>query len=53
MGLSFLCRLRLIRALLLVVILLDVVASTVLLLCLGSGKNLRETVVDQVSGVAG
>ena len=49
MSLSSLCKLQLVRSLLLLLILLDVVGSTVLLLRLGSGEELRETLVDQVS----
>ena len=49
MALSSLNKLQLIRALLLLVILLDVVGPAVLLLHLGSGENLKETLVDQVS----
>ena len=43
------CRLQLIRALLLVTIILDVVSSTVLLLRVGSGVKFKETLIDQVS----
>ena len=48
MALSSLSRLQLVRTLLLFLILLDVVGSTVLLLRLGSGEELRETAIDQV-----
>ena len=49
MSLSSLCKLQLVRSLLLLLILLDVVGSTVLFLRLGSGEELKETLVDQVS----
>ena len=49
MALSSLSKLQLVRTLLLLLILLDVVGSTVLLLRLGSGEELRETLIDQVS----
>ena len=48
MALSSLSKLQLVRALLLFLILLEVVGSTVLLLRLGSGEELRETLIDQV-----
>ena len=49
MALSSLSKLQLVRSLLLLLILVDVVGSTVLLLRLGSGEELRETLIDQVS----
>ena len=49
MALSSLSKLQLVRSVLLLLILLDVVGSTVLLLRLGSGEELRETLIDQVS----
>ena len=49
MAVSSLCKLQLARALLLIVILLDVAAATLLFLRLGSGKNVREIFIDQVS----
>ena len=49
MALSSLSKLQLVRALLLLLILLDVAGSTILLLRLGSGEELKETLIDQVS----
>ena len=48
MALSSLSKLQLVRALMLLLILLDAVGATVLLLRLGSGEELKETLVDQV-----
>ena len=48
MALSSLSKLQLVRALMLLLVLLDAVGATVLLLRLGSGEELKETLVDQV-----